>query len=222
MLTMKDVFARRAGRLAFGVVLLLGAAYLVRVAWSEWASGGGPRIQAARILTMTWLAAAVAGVAVRAIAARLPGSRSAEALFTRSWVIPTVGVAVLLPITLHMPFALLANGEHGFDVWVVLSLLFTGVAHVVFAVLSAVRAYKLAIDKRAPSPRKIYVITLIVSCVPFALLLALPPMLVAVTGLPFLPLLRRMEPWIARERAELATIPTLPRATAMIPPANNL
>jgi hypothetical protein len=67
-----------------------------------------------------------------------------------------------------------------------------------------VRASQLAHGKRAWSPLTIYTVTLIVSCVPFIVLLAIPPLLVALTGLPFQPILRAMEPIAARERDELA------------------
>jgi hypothetical protein len=52
---------------------------------------------------------------------------------------------------------------------------------------------------------------------PFVVLYAIPPALVALTALPFLPLLRAMERIVTRERDELAGAPhVLPRAVAAI------
>jgi len=47
---------------------------------------------------------------------------------------------------------------------------------------------------------------------------AIPPALVAITALPFLPMLRAMERRIARERLEVETVSqALPRAVALLP-----
>jgi hypothetical protein len=59
---------------------------------------------------------------------------------------------------------------------------------------------------------------LITSCVPFIVLLGIPPLLVVVTALPLVPLLRAMERFVARERAEAAEAPhALPRAITVLP-----
>lgn len=216
MLTMNDVFARRAGRLAFGVVLLLGAVYLVLTMC--FSGHGGHEGDAARILEWTWLLAAGAGVAVWAIAAWLRAPTDSDAVLTESLVLPTLGAALLLPLTLHLLVFRLLDGHSWaseFDDWVGLSLVITGPAHLVFAILSAVRASKLAIGLPAPSPLKIYGLTVAASCLPFVLLMAIPPVLVAITGLPILPLLYGMERLIARERAALAAVTALPRAVAI-------
>ncbi|HEX7843944.1 MAG TPA: hypothetical protein VF469_41000, partial [Kofleriaceae bacterium] len=105
-----------------------------------------------------------------------------------------------------------------FDDWVVATVEVSGFAYVVFAVLCALRACCLAAGRRAPPPMVIYAASLIASCVPFGALDGLPPVVVAITGLPIVPLLYAMQGWIARERAELAVLPALPRATAVIPP----
>jgi hypothetical protein len=214
MPTMTEIFARRAGRLAFGVVLILGAAYLGARGWSPGRVGpGSPHVHAAIVIARIWLAAVGAGVVVRMVVGWLPGSPSADALFVHSWAIPSGGVALVLPITLHLPFAIICADQTGFDLWVAATLWFTLPAHLVFAAMAAVRAQRLVAGRRAPSPLRIYVTTLIVSCVPFVLLLAIPPVLIAITGVPFLPLLRWMERGIGRERAELRT--QLPRAAVV-------
>lgn len=216
---MRQIFARRVGRIAFGVVLLAGVAWLTTTAWSgSLGPHRMPKLDAARIIALTWLAAVIAGVAARAIAARVPWSRSSEALFAESLMVPTAGIALVLPITLHMPLVLLAADSSAFDIWVMASLWITGLTHVVFATLGVVRARQLVAGKPALSPRKIYVVTLITSCVPFVVLYAIPPVLVAITALPFVPMLYAMERVVRRERAELdAVAGSLPRAIAVRP-----
>jgi hypothetical protein len=218
MPTMSQIFARRVGRIAFGVVLLAGVAWLATAAWSVSFDGRDPKqLEAARIIGLTWLAAIAAGLAARGIAARVRGSHGSETLFAKSVVIPTLGIALLLPITLHLPVVLLVSDAGGFDFWVVASLWVTGLAHLVFATTCALRGYRLVTGKPAMSPTRIYVATLITSCVPFVVLWAIPPALVAITALPFVPLLHAMERRIARERLELSQ--ALPRAVAILPRA---
>jgi len=65
------------------------------------------------------------------------------------------------------------------------------------------RAYRLVNEQRAMGPWKIYAITVLVSCVPFVILFALPPLVVAATGLPIVPMLFAMER-IAKEDREPA------------------
>src|SRR5258708_1386915 len=171
MPTMSQILARRVGRIAFGVVVLAGVARLTTVASrASLTSHATPRIDAASTIALTWLCALAAGAIARTIAARVRWSRDADSLFAPSVVVPTLGVALLLPITLHLPIALLATDAPSFDVWVMASLWITGLTHLVFAILCARRGYHLVAGKPAMSPRKIYVITLVTSCVPFSLL----------------------------------------------------
>jgi Flp pilus assembly protein TadB len=65
------------------------------------------------------------------------------------------------------------------------------------------------------TPRQIYIITLLTSCVPFVLLWAIPPTLVAITALPFVPMLHAMRRRIDRERAEIAEARDMPHAIAV-------
>ncbi|HEX7843945.1 MAG TPA: hypothetical protein VF469_41005 [Kofleriaceae bacterium] len=221
MPTMSQIFARRVGRIVFGVVLLAGVAWLATAAWSgSFSPHRWPQLDAARIVGLTWLAAIVAGLAARWIAARVRGSHGPEILFARSVVIPTLGIALLLPITLHLPIVMLIGRADAFDFWVIASLWITGLAHLVFATTCALRGYRLVTGKPAMSPARIYVATLITSCVPFVVLWAIPPALVAITALPFVPMMHAMERRIARERLELDTVSqALPRAVAILPHA---
>jgi hypothetical protein len=217
MHTMKQVFARRLGRLTFGAVLVAGVAMLTSAAWVGRPHGlGGDWPSGARILVVTWLAALLAGGAVQLIAARVRWSVDSETLFAESVMLPTAGIALLLPITLHMPIALLVSDSRGFDFWIEASLWITGVAHIVFTALCVQRARRLVMGKPARPPRTIYIVTVLTSCVPFVVLWAIPPLLVAFTALPFVPLLHYQEKLVDRERAALASITqALPRAIAV-------
>jgi hypothetical protein len=218
MQTLNPIFARRLGRIAFGLVLLVGVASLAAAAWSGFfRAQDAARFGAVRLVGLTWLIAILAGAVVRAIAARLRWRPAAEALFAESVMVPTAGIALLLPITLHLPIVVLAAGASAFDFWVTASLWITGAAHLVFAGLCVLRARQLIAGRLAITPRAIYVATLLTSCVPFVLLWAIPPLLVAVTALPFVPMLHAMQRLVDRERAEIATARTLPRAIAVLP-----
>jgi hypothetical protein len=215
---MSQIFARRAGRIAFGLVLLVGVASLTAAAWSGFfGARSAARFGAVRLVGLTWLVAILAGAVVRAIAARLRWRPAAEALFAESVMVPTAGIALLLPITLHLPVVVLAAGADAFDFWVTASLWITGAAHVVFAGLCVLRARQLIAGRPAITPRAIYVATLLTSCVPFVLLWAIPPLLVAVTALPFMPMLHALQRLVDRERDEIAAAPDLPRAIAVLP-----
>jgi hypothetical protein len=218
MPTMNQIFARRLGRIAFGLVLLIGVASLAAAAWSNFHSfHSASRFGAVRLISLTWLVAILAGAVVRAIAARLRWQPAVEALFAESVIVPTAGIALLLPITLHLPVVVAVADASAFDFWVTASLCVTGLAHIVFAGLCVLRARQLIAGRPAVTPRAIYVATLLTSCVPFVLLWAIPPLLVAVTALPFLPMLRAMQRLVDRERAEIDTARQLPRAIAVLP-----
>jgi hypothetical protein len=219
MVSMNPIYARRLGRIAFGAVLLAGVAALVGGAWTP-GPHGAVRFGAARIVLVTWCAALAAGVVVHAIAGRMRWSRAPEALFAASVTVPVAGIALLLPITLHLPVVLLIADARAFDIWVVASLWITGLAHAVFAALCVRRARQLIAGRPATAPRKIYVATLVTSCVPFALLWAIPPVLVALTALPFVPMLHALQRLVDRERAEISSgEPALPRAITVAPRA---
>ncbi len=210
------IFARRIARIAFGVVLLAGALALVAAAASgSWERGRPPRLSAAQILGYTWFAATVAAGAAYALAAALRLRLARDALFVPSLVVPAAGVALVLPITLHLLVALaIGSRSAAFDEWVEISLVVTGAAHLVFAALCMLRARRLAAGDATMTVAKLLGITVAAVCVPFMVLWFIPPVLVAITALPILPLLHGMRPLIDRERAEIAALPArLPRAT---------
>lgn len=219
-----QIIARRIGRITFGGVLLAGLVYLLAASCSDGCAlpcmHDAPGFHAARIIGLTWVAALAAGLLAARIAARLPIAFRPDRLFAESWIAPALGIALLLPITLHMPVVLLVGDAQMFDTWVVASIWITGLAHAVFAATCALRAYQLTAGRRAWTPRSIYVATLITSCVPFIVLYAIPPAIVALTALPFVPLLRAMETLVVREREEIArALHPLPRAILRRPGA---
>jgi heme exporter protein D len=167
------------------------------------------------ITGLTWAIAAVAGLIAWRVTVRLRLAGHPDRLFARSLVFPAAGIALLLPITLHLPIVLALYGRAAFDNWVWLSMWITALPHAVLVSTSVRRGYQLVAGKPASSPRKIYKVTVIASCLPFVVIFAIPPVLVALTALPLLPLLRAMERIVTREREELAGAPHgLPRASA--------
>ena len=194
-------YARAVGRIVFGAVALLGAAIFVE------------RIlhlrdpHAAKVLGATWTLAFVAGWVARQLVAALAKRDDAGDLLAVSFAVPAVGVALLLPLTLHLPVALaLGVGVDAFDTWAELSLYVTAPAHLTFAFLAALRATRLAQGRPAISTRRIYTITLIVSAIPFFI----SSLLVGFTGLAIIPLLDHMPRMIERELT-----PPLPTAIVL-------
>jgi hypothetical protein len=208
---MNEIIARRIGRTVFGGMLFAGILALA-MAGASWSYDTGT-LHAARLIMATWLCAGLAGWIARMIAQRLPLSGSADHLLIRSVVLPAAGMALLLPLTFHMPVVLLISDGEGFDVWVAVSLWITGVPHLVFAATWSVRIYRLATGKPALSPGTIFLSTVLASCVPFILLYAIPPALVALTAVPCMGVMYMLEGIVERERVHSAVLPhALPRA----------
>ena len=204
---LEQIIAARAGRIGFGAVLIAGAIVLAHGA----AVRGG--MHAGAILAITWAAAFVVYGVMRHV--RVRGPRTASSLLTASLMVPGIGIAFTLPLLIHLPFAVMLGGAgDGFDDWVRLSLVIAGPAHAALALLVAIRAKQLAAGAKALSPPKVYAITIAVSCIPWVMYFAIPPAIVAVTGVPFLFLLHHMQKIIDRERAELHAEVTTPRAIA--------
>jgi len=188
------------------------------------------------VVVGTWLAAIAAGTVARWIALRRGGPPGSDARFAASLIVPTVGIALLLPITLHLPFVRRLT-RYDFDLWALASLWLTWHAHLVFAGLAAQRARRLAAGQPALAPREIYAATVLASClpvvfltpsqvgfpslmmsmVPHSQLAVVPPVIVAITALLCVPLLRAMQRLADRERVEIATARKLPRAVAVPP-----
>jgi hypothetical protein len=188
-------YSRAVGRIVFGVVMILGAATFVERLLRM------REAHAAKTLAIIWIAALFAGWLFAQLASVTARRVDVADIFTLSWVLPTLGVALLVPLTLHIPFALaLGSNLSAFDDWARLSLVFAGPPHVVFAFLAAVRAARLAQGQPAMSATRIYIITLVAAAVPFGFLFLIPPLLVGLTGFAILPFLARLQGLIERER----------------------
>jgi hypothetical protein len=199
--TVDRLAARRVARITFGSVLIVGAAVLVL----------GPYLRlpfsSAEIMLGSWFIATLLSLSV----GRLPIHTDPQPLFKASLVVPTIGIALMAPLLIHLPFALVSQGSY--DTWVGLSVVIVGTAHLAFAITTGIRAARVVDDRPAMSPWICYAITVGVSCVPFALLLLIPPVLVALTALPLMPLVYFQNQLADRERA-LVTTPSVPRAIA--------
>jgi hypothetical protein len=195
------VLARRAGRIAGGLVLMGGAFAVVRAVHST-----GP-IQAQRLFEATWAIAIVAALVVRGIVWLVDPAPRGDALLAASLAIPAAGLALILPLSLHM---VVMRGD--FDSWVRMSVTVVGLAHVVFAILFAARAAGLA---RTATPRvsiaAIFLWTVFASFVPWPFII--PQVLTAITGLFILPVLFLFDFLATRERAALPHVP-LARVTS--------
>lgn len=217
-----SIFARRAGRIAASVVLLVGAYVMVATAWhtanDRYGYHSVSRLHALPILSFTWGTAAVVAAVVQGVVLMLRPAWQPRRLFAAGLIMPTIAGALVLPITLHALVALaLGVTATGFDDWVWWSVIVTGFTHVVFASLCVVRVRRLLDDGPAMPPLRVFGYTVVASCVPFVLLCGIPPVFVALTALPLVPVLGWMQPWVARERAELAAMPgRLPRARLVI------
>ena len=224
MVTKSQVLARRAGRTVFGSVLILGTIWLFyagcsgRHDWQRERYAAGP-FDAAQIIGLTWLAAVVAGVAAWRLVRWRPLTGGRGRLLYASVMIPAAGFAVLLPISLHCLVALAISERQAFGDWVIWSILYSGLAHLALLLACLGRSYQLVAGKPAWSPATIYFVVVAVSCVPFIILI-LPPLIVAATGIGFLPVLYAMQWTTEREHADMASLPAdLPRAVARIEPA---
>lgn len=203
--------ARFAARIGFGVGLIGGAIALVACVLSATFERRGDSLVA--VLRTAWLAAFVTGVAVRVGAQHLPllaSERARTNLFVASYVVPAIGLALTLPLTLHALWWWIGDA-HDFDDWAAIAMVLTGVSHLIFATLLALRAADVARGKPQPlSVPVVYVSTVVGGMLPFPIL---PSAIIAITGLPILPLLILMRPFADRERRRLLA-PALPTAIA--------
>ena len=201
------VIGRRIARTWAGGVLLLGAGLL----FLRCTLGSEHGMSPALIVLGTWFAAFVT---YRFALACKPRVWAPDTLARASLIVPSLGILALLPLTLHLPFFALADSLDDFAGWVAISALVTAPTTIVAGILIAVRCCHLAEGRAATgvlSPAAIYGIG-IAACGPF-LLLVVPPILIALTGLPFLPLLAYQEKLVERERL-IAEVGELPAALA--------
>lgn len=196
------VLRHRFVRVIVGVTLLAGVLGVIGAAITE-----HPVI--APDLLRIWPAAAIAGVIASCVAPLVVRRVAGDAWATSSIVLPATGIALLLPLTLHiLAFHWAGESWASVDDWCGLAVAGTFVAHIVFAVLLGVRAVSIARSgKSALSVGELFLLTTLASAFPFFVLSMADT---AVTGLLILPAISFVS-WIAaREHAALSS--GLPRA----------
>jgi hypothetical protein len=130
-----------------------------------------------------------------------------------SWSVglPLVGLALAMPLTLHFLFYLLvAQRTAGFDAWIGMSAVVVGHAHVVLVAMAIRFARRL---KRTEDVLSLsgqgwwaFLWTVVASAIPGIILYAIPVVLVAITGIVFIPLsFRIMARRVAAERELIAS-----------------
>jgi hypothetical protein len=188
----------RIARIAAGLVLLSGAIFLAKNSIAV--SRGESTLACWRVICSTW-----AGAAFVAFVGSLFRDRG-DRHRVPGYVIPAAGVAIMLPLTLHMIVArMMDSSMWGFDAWCLWSLIFVGVAHVAFAIMVAMRAADIANGRIPMKVGTIYLATVALAGVP-GVILVLPMIVTAVTGIAIVPLLHAMERWGERETLPVAVL----------------
>lgn len=191
------VAARDAARRTLGIGLVIGAPVVVVVSWR------GDEVACALVIPAVWLAAST--IALLAYALTLSAARVDVTPRPSSRALLFAGLALLGPLTLHLvvqahewaPSAWLAfvgdEQRRTFAGWLDSSLILAGPSHVVFALLCAIRGY------RGDGKPHFLVIGALTSaaalycCALWGRFGLLPTAYVAVTCVPLLLLMRRLE-----------------------------
>jgi len=167
--------------LAFGVGRVLGGRRLRRALRRILVSSEDPFIDLARLDGGGPLEVAV---------------RRIHRLETASFALPMAAFTLLTPLFVHLVVGagLLGVGLKNFNAWVLISLLLVGHAHLTLLILSVMHVLRI----RSELDRGVSVVgasrgfwallwTVAASSIPGAVLLCIPPILVALTGLLFVP-----------------------------------
>lgn len=201
-MTTGRIIARRAARIAFGAALAVGMALNVEAA--EHAHGAAT----AHGFCIMWLCAiAAAGITALLVLWASPAPRG-DSLLHASLVVPAVGLALALPLTIHLLFFLLIGGDaRGFGEWVGVSVRVVGLAHLVFAALFALRAHGLAETARPRmSIAELSAWTVLASAVPLGWLV-IPEAVTLITGFAVMPVMFMFDAIAANERTALPALP---------------
>lgn len=197
-----------AGAVTLSVVtyVVARAAAASRFERRVWASFDGGQDELSRL-------ARIEDDSVRRAAARLAGAGEKTSV-----ALPMAGVSLLAPLSLHLVVWSLCGGEVGsawwldaFDGWIGTSLLLVGVAHLTLACLCGRFADKVgasslvALSRSTPmSGWAAFGWTVLASCLPGIVALAIPPLIVAATGIVFIPyMFRFMHGRVVDERTAL-------------------
>ncbi|HEY4244176.1 MAG TPA: hypothetical protein VGM88_30395 [Kofleriaceae bacterium] len=204
------VVARRIARVVFGSALIAGMCALAVLA-PAFGHGCGcgyeelhPPIHAAQVIGAMWIVA-IGGAAFVWSLARRVRFRNPQALQRAGLAVPAAGLALALPLTLHLPvIALDQHFDKSFDEWVLLSLVITGIPHIVFASALLQRGCDLGttgITKM--TAKRVFIWVTIAACIPWIAAFGIPPVLVMLTLLPCMIPVSYMETLARRERGWL-------------------
>ena len=190
--------------LAAGITLLMFDLLIAATMWRKGVLREHGSIRVHELLLAMWPAALGIGGITAAAVRRWP-SLAVRVSPTTAFVLPAVTAALALPLTIHLVYFAMVRGPFGvrsFEEWALMSMVITGLAHGWFAFCVGRRAADLIRggEDLALKVRTIYWSTILVSCVPGILALGIPPVIVAVTGLPILPLLHLMKRYARAER----------------------
>ena len=194
------VQAARAGRAVFGLMLTVGGIALFARGWS-----GADHIHARDLLAASWAAAVALGVIAYLAGRMWPRPVS----LATSLVLPSIGISLVLPLTLHYLVGCAVGGWHGdFDEWVSVGTRIAILPHVALVLLAVMRARVLAAG-RVPTSRDVTSIGAIfgIVCGVAAIPFVVPTVFTAITGLPFIPLFYYSARIAAREHAVDAVLP---------------
>lgn len=202
-LSLEQVVARRKGRIAFGKALMVGGISFWNMAWIAQLLPEKARFASIGLaLAAAWVLAIGIGLAA-SLRSKLKGKgrlvpvfssadalrQQAESLSQRSLAWPLVSLSLLVPISLHFLVAL-PFGENEFEVWMVMSLALSGVAHfalIAMAWVFAQQKHKLPSKVRGISfGLMAWLVSIGGGMIPGVVLYFIPVILVAVSGV-FIP-----------------------------------
>jgi hypothetical protein len=180
-----DIHGRRAARMAAGSALIGGALMLI-------ASTVSPELRAFDVIASSWAAAlalyVVARLAVPHLARVLGWRRThaGDAAAIPSWTIPLAGFTLIAPLSLHAIVGFINGDNRDFEEWCGMSFIIVGHVHVLLAVMIGLHFTRRWNGEKAWPLGRIWLASIGAACVPGALLLLIPPLLVGVTALPML------------------------------------
>jgi hypothetical protein len=125
---------------------------------------------------------------------------------------PLVGLSLLLPLTIHLAvFGMVGapGGVSSFDLWIRMSAFLVGFAHVALASMAWALAGELTRGEARPlryNASNVIGYTTLAGCVPGVIAIGLPPIIVAVTALLFVPLIFAWATGAARHERSLTVM----------------